>query len=202
MKRKPFWKRCNRGFIVSIGLLAAVLIYVLVTQLMQISDRREIRKLSDEYRGYMESTALLTDEQIASYRDKQAAEAEKSRLKSELTPFFDGDAKYLDEAVTYFTDNIQNQVQGIERIKTHSDAKLIDSSFVIDQDVATFDSTYVYTVSGEFLQNSTGALAEESNVQERLQLTVLCKKEKGKWKLFRIGHANWVKADQSASGGE
>ena len=202
MTKKSFWKRCNRGFIVSMGLLAAVLIYILITQLMLITDRSEIRKLADDYRGYMQSTSLLTDEQIASLKNNQAMMDEENSLKNELSPFFVEDSSYLDAAVQNLTGNILYQIQGVERIKTLSDAKVTDSSCVIDQDVATYTATYSYTAGGDFMNYSTGSLEGKDNVQRNLQLSINCKKVNGVWKLYHVSQAEWQDSDQSASGGE
>lgn len=45
MKKKSVWKRMNRGFLVSMVLVAGVLIYVLVSQLMLIPEKQALREL-------------------------------------------------------------------------------------------------------------------------------------------------------------
>ena len=41
VRKRPFWKRTNRGFVVSMVLLAAVIVYVVVSQLMLIPDKND-----------------------------------------------------------------------------------------------------------------------------------------------------------------
>lgn len=198
MKRKPFWKRCNRGFVVFLGLLAAVLVYVLVTQLMLIPERQDIQKLAEEYRGYMESTSQLSDDQIASLKDGQAMKNETDQLKEKLTPLFDKDSNYVDTAVQFLYGNITMQTQDIQHFTSLSDAKITDSSCTIDQDIATYAVTYSYTVSGSFYDYKTQDAVHKEDVQQLLKLTVNCRKTDGQWKIYRISQAEWTHNDTTA----
>ena len=65
VRKRPFWKRTNRGFVVSMVLLAAVIVYVVVSQLMLIPDKNAIRALADRVDEAYMSAITLSDEQLA-----------------------------------------------------------------------------------------------------------------------------------------
>ena len=193
MNKKPFWKRVNRGFVVSMALIAVVLVYVVVTQLMLIPERNEISKLTDGFKDLMESTSQLTGEQIVSLRAENALKDEEKRLKRKLSELFVKDSGYIDEAVQYLMENIGRQLDNLERITNRSDGKNTEQSYLIDQDVSSSTVTYTYTVSGEYTDLSTDEKETKkvSDKLQRLYMTVSCKKVDGEWKIYRIGAARW-----------
>lgn len=64
-KKKSFWRRTNRGFWVSMALLLIVVIYVVVSQLMLVAQRPDIRGLAEKVNTLWNSATLLTDEEAA-----------------------------------------------------------------------------------------------------------------------------------------
>lgn len=201
MNIKMIWKRKNRGFIVSMALLALVLIYVLATQLMMIPEKQKIKALADEYRGLMESTSQLTDEQTAALKDDTALKTERNRLSTELSSYFVKDAGYLDTAVGYLVNNISTQTSGAENVTFRSKPSLEKQTVNIDQDIAACSLYYTYTVSGEFMNYTTNKLETVTSVKQELYLAVDCKKVDGVWKLYRVSEASWRVADKSGSYG-
>ena len=67
VRKRPLWKRTNRGFVVSMVLLAAVIVYVVVSQLMLIPDKNAIRALADRVDEAYMSAITLSDEQLAAF---------------------------------------------------------------------------------------------------------------------------------------
>ena len=152
---KAFWKRTNRGFVVSMALLAIVLVYVIVGQLMLIPDHSAIQKLTDKYREMIEETSMLTESQITAIKKSGALEAEGKRLKNELSEYFVKDSAYIDEAVSILLKNIQQQTNGYERITKRSKGRRTDKSNIIDQNIAKTEVTYLYKSSGKYMDYST-----------------------------------------------
>ena len=99
MNKRPFWKQANRGFLFSLVLLAAVLVYVLITQLMLIPERNSIRQLAGIYLSMSEQTSALSDEKIDQLKNEDALNQEAERLKKELSKYFIKDSAYIDGAV-------------------------------------------------------------------------------------------------------
>ena len=66
LKKKSWWRRCNRGFVVSMALLAAVIIYVLVTQLMLIPVQASLEEKADAVRDVLMDTYDYASSQQAS----------------------------------------------------------------------------------------------------------------------------------------
>lgn len=94
-------KRVNRGFIVSMVLLGAVVLYVIATQLMLIPQRNELKKAADTVRQTFEGLATMTQEDAARLdRDKAALSAKQAEIEAELAPLFVQDSGYLKPAVS------------------------------------------------------------------------------------------------------
>lgn len=191
VNRKPFWRRVNRGLVVSMALLAAVIVYVLITQLMLIPEREQITKISDEFRELMESTSALDQQKTSSLKDEQALKGEISSLKERLSKLFVEDSAYIDEAVQYLADNIQRQVEDIEQITKQSAGKKIEQASLIDQDIAKTTSNYVYTVSGEYNNPADQKTEVIEDAQRQLHLSINFKKVGKHWKIYRISNVYW-----------
>ncbi len=191
MNKKPFWRRVNRGFVVSMALLAVVLVYVLINQLMLIPERKEIEKLTNQFRQLMESTSVLNDEQLSSFQNEEVMQAETDRLKKEVSALFDKDSGYVGNAVAYLTDNIRRQADNIERITKLENRELVDRTSLIDQDVATSTVRYSYFVNGQYSDPVSGENKKISDEKRQLYLSLTFKKTNGSWKIFRISSAWW-----------
>lgn len=186
---KPFPKRrVNRGFIVSMVLLVAVLVYVLVTELMTLSVRQEIAKLPDQLAKLMEEVSLTADDRIAELKeDVSAQQAELQQLKTQLAPLFVKDAAYIDAAAASFYQPIAASVEGSQRITrlTQTDRKI--TACTIDDNVANIKLEYRYTMSGEFMNYNKETLQPVSDQEIIQEISAVCQKVDGQWKLFRVG---------------
>ena len=172
--KKPFWKRVNRGFVVSMALLAAVLIYVLVTQLMLLPEKKAIRVLGEEMRSMMESSTKLTEEEIEALKDSGTFEKRSKELETQLESLLMKDAANPDAALQSLAGQITLQVEGMQRI-------------VVEQDTATLSLCYEYDIQGEFWDYATEKPVERTGKQ-RISVGLVCKKVDGEWKIFRISH--------------
>ena len=72
MKKKSVWKRMNRGFLVSMVLVAGVLIYVLVSQLMLIPEKQALRELADSVRQISDAGQIQTEETLRKLADPRS----------------------------------------------------------------------------------------------------------------------------------
>ncbi len=198
MKTKSFWKRTNRGFIVSMVLLAGVIVYVLITQLMLLSDKQALRTLAGDVRSLYEETQVLSDEQITALQTEDAKKAERDRIKGKLEACFVKESAYLDGAAQKLTDTYIYRAGGEERITGLSYQGDKKSSFncSIDGDTATLSATYDYVAAGLFYDYSKGYVeingkpqkleVVEGKQNQSLYLSLTCKKIDGEWKIYRI----------------
>lgn len=191
MKKKSFWKRTNRGFWVSMVLLAAVVVYVLVTQLMLIPQREEIRRLGEEVEALWQEATLLSDEQLAQLADPAALEAETERLKDKLEPLFVPDSDYLDAGVEYLSQEQQLVLSGDNRAKNREPDRVNVNRMNITEDTATAQFSFQYETDGDFfLYDDTspdgGSVQAAEDMGETLYLSLVCKRVDGQWKVFRI----------------
>ncbi len=198
MKTKSFWKRTNRGFIVSMVLLAGVILYVLVTQLMLLSDKQALRALAGDVRSLYEETQVLSDEQITALETENAQKAERDRIKGKLEAYFDKESAYLDGAAQKLMDTYVYRAGGEERITglSYQGDKKSRFNCSIDGDTATLDVTYEYVATGLFYDYSKGYVEingepqkpdlVEGKQNQSFYLILTCKKIDGEWKIYRI----------------
>lgn len=197
MNKKFVWKRVNRGFLVSMVLLAGVLVYVLVTQLMLIPEKQALRELADSVRRISDADQIWKDEDLTRLQgSEEEQKKELERLNKELEPLFIKDTSYLSSVAKSFLGDILGQAEG-ERLTalTFNDGSAKTESCTIQGDTAIIAMTYSHTVSGYFIDYndvSSGdgdiQLKKAENVQQSFYLSLTCKKEDGQWKIFRVSN--------------
>lgn len=195
MKKKSVWKRMNRGFLVSMVLVAGVLIYVLVSQLMLIPEKQALRELADSVRQISDAGQIQTEDTLQKLADPAEQAKELERIRKELEPYFVKDSSYLAVEAKALLDEILSQVDG-ERL---TDLQLKEKeteveSCIIDGDTATIRMFYAFTVSGYFYdyndiaarENGEMKLKKAEDTDQYMRLYLTCKKENGEWKVFRF----------------
>jgi hypothetical protein len=191
MNKKPFWKRTNRGFVVSMALLIIVLIYVVVTQIMLATEKKALYQVADAYCTLLKSNVILTDEDIEALADTTALNEKTDDFGEECAALFMDDPAYLESATDPLVSIITLQTSGFKRIASLSDATLTDKSCVVDEEVATCSMEYDYTVSGSFTDYNTEEVYEISDVEAQLAVSLVCKKIDGQWKIYRVSYAGF-----------
>lgn len=192
-KKKSFWRRTNRGFWVSMALLLIVVIYVVVSQLMLVAQRPDIRGLAEKVNTLWNSATLLTDEEAAALAESpEKQEALKAQIKTGLQDLFCANSDYLDAGVDLVYGEAEQQFNGAQRSRTRqAENASRQEKWNIVEDTATLSLQFSYTSAGEYYNYSAGsqenAMIEKENVEERLFLSLVLKKENGQWKIFRIG---------------
>lgn len=188
MKKKSFWKRCNRGFIVSMVLLVGVLAYVTTTQILLANEKREIRAVAQQIQTIMADTLKtpLADGQ-AMVADKTKAAAFKDATKKSLSSLFVKDAAYLDDGAQQFLSDLQANADNEQDISILQEP---DSSFSIkiDEDTASVSMSVEYQATGKWydydnsyepvLKDRSGTLCTDWSASLVL--------ENGEWKIYRI----------------
>ncbi len=185
MKKKPFWRRVNRGFVVSMALLAIVAVYVLVTQLMLLPDKQAVRTLANDVRTLVETNSMLSEEEIAALQDPAALEKKKADIRVELKPLFVEDGANLESTAASIDDIIDLQVNGMRLIETRGEKKDNSVKCQIDQDVATVSVYCRYEKSqGKYWDQKLEEMVDDY-MDEYMDLQLVCKKVDGTWKIYR-----------------
>ena len=200
MKKKSFWKRANRGFLVSLALIACVLIYVLVTQLMLLSVRNDLKSLTDSVRDLGRSVYLVSDEKLEELQAPAALQQEQKRLTDALQPLFDPASSYLDAAAQTLLENRPLPDGQSERTRTATEkGKPEIDRCVVEGDVATIRVNYNYDVTGEYYDYENYYKEDEDrftphpveSAEGTFSVIMTCKKTEGQWKIFRISSARF-----------
>ena len=186
MEKKPFWRRVNRGFVVSMALLAIVAVYVLVTQAMLLPEKKAVEELAQSVCSLMLDNSMLSEEEIASLQSDGAREKKQQEIQDQLTPLFAADSAYADDFPSGIEEILKLQEQGMRAIHTRGQLREDRMTCQIEQDTATVSIFQQYTESqGEFWDYSLEK-AKEGTADEILDLSIVCKKIDGVWKIYRI----------------
>lgn len=185
MQKKSFWKRTNRGFIVSMALLVLILAYVVTSVLMLLPEKRAIRTIADTVRDMAEAAFTLSTEEVAALTEDVALQAEHERLAEELRPLFVADADYLDNAADALIDIVRMRTSGLSQAASLSDREVDTQSCRVEEDTASYTVDYEYTASGEFV-NYNDQVFTGDDVEHHLTMTIILQKQGDVWKIYRI----------------
>lgn len=187
VRKRPFWKRVNRGLVVSLVLLAAVIVYVVISQLMLIPDKNAIRALADRVGETYMSAITLSDEQLAALEDPEALNQKADAVAGALEPYFVTDSPYkTEEPIVTLRDNIQNQLLDVDRYEKQELQKTKYGFCRISDDVARLSVSYLYSVSGSRYDAGTETTVDVTDERQMLEISVICQKVDGEWKLYRV----------------
>ena len=133
--KKSFWKRCNRGFVVSMALLIVVVLYVTVTQIMLMGQKRDIRDVCESVDALLAQHAQMSADQLAELKQEAPRKAFEEAVREKLKPFFVKDAAYLSEAVTSYVNTVVGLADNEMSFTSLKDDDK-DDSIRIDEDTA------------------------------------------------------------------
>lgn len=183
MKQKPFWRRVNRGFLVSMVLLAAVLIYVLVTQLMLIPQRRQLADLANRA-----GDAIMSVENLSApgTPDEQRKAVYLEGLMGDLKPLFSEDSEYVSAAAQQAVQSLYDRLGTDQRITSQQRSVNKITGYTIDEDVATVTLENTYALSGQLYIARDDTIENVDNAIQRLNLRLIMKKVGEEWRIYRI----------------
>lgn len=186
MNKKPFWKRCNRGFVVSMALLAAVLVYVLAGIVILFPEKKQLRAMASDVATLVEQQMTFKAEQLEALKTDEGLAAEQQRIINEIRPLFWEETEYLQPSGALLAGLGQQIAYNgfaateVERVGTDNNA------CTINEDVATVSVRYRLQLTGRPID---GESKDEQTLSGWVELTLLCKKVDGEWKIFNISNA-------------
>lgn len=191
MKKKSFWKRCNRGFIVSMALLVAVLGYVTVTQVMLAGQKKEIRAITDQVQTVLVDAAKVPNADAqAMVADTTKAAAYRDAAKKKLAGLFVKDAAYLDAGAESVVDAIKDAAAEDRTITSmKKDANPYEYTIRIDEDTAAVSESITYSVTGtwsDYDDDTDSVTLKERTGRLSIVWDASFVKEDGAWNLYRI----------------
>lgn len=186
MKNAAVRKPVNRGFVTSMVLLGVVVIYVLVTQLMLIPQKAQLKDLTREVQAIFQAQSALTDEQLEALKSGEALAARQKEVENSLSPLFDPDSGYIAASASNLLSELNSQAQGDLRIRDQQLARIKKEKVDISQDTAKADVQYEYVVDGSFYSYMEDGLVEVEDGRQTVTLSLTFKKVDGEWKIYRI----------------
>ena len=185
MKKKPLWKRVNRGFVVFIGLLVAVTLYVIIQQLMLMPEKRSIADTGYQFAKIYTSAALMTTDEAKALKDEQAIKDKAEELKKQVESLFAADSKYV-VTTAEFNTVLQNAVTGMYKYESFGAMKLTSKKITIDQDVAECQLVFDVPSTGEYTDYVKNSSESFTNEVQQVTVGMIFKKVNGAWKIYRI----------------
>lgn len=186
MKNATVRKPVNRGFVTSMVLLGVVVIYVLVTQLMLIPQKAQLKDLTREVQAIFQAQSALTDEQLEALKSGEALAARQKEVENSLSPLFDPDSGYIAASASNLLSELNSQAQGDLRIRDQQLARIKKEKVDISQDTAKADVQYEYVVDGSFYSYMEDGLVEVEDGRQTVTLSLTFKRVDGEWKIYRI----------------
>lgn len=188
MNRRSFWKRANIGFLVSMTLLAAVVVFVAVTQLMLIPQRAEIRALTDYLNQSFEMVSVLDEETQKAFENEAAFQKEQEAIREKMQSYFVKDSDYLDEAAAAIASMLRLSVEGDRQLTDLQPDGYKIEGCTIDNDVAKIQIVYRSRISGIYRDLRMETMQEADGTLQQTHLSAICKKVDGEWKLYRLSN--------------
>lgn len=185
MEKKPFWKRANRGFLVSLVLLAAVVVYVLATQLLLLPARQELRQLADAFNQTLQAYSVPSDDAWNQLKTEAGVQAAQAKAAEDLRPLFVSGADYLNAAAEQVVGGLVDE-EYTPRITAQSLTESTLESCTISDDIATVNMQYTYQANGRFYDYNTGSLSDQTDRTQNLYVTLICQKIGDEWKIYRV----------------
>ncbi|HJD24203.1 MAG TPA: hypothetical protein H9694_08700 [Firmicutes bacterium] len=186
MEKKPFWRRVNRGLVVSVALLAIVAVYVLVTQAMLLPEKKAVEELAQSVCTLMLDNSMLSEEEISSLQSDGAREKKQQEIQEQLKPLFAADSSYAADFPDGMEEILKLQELEMQAIYNRGQLQKSQVNCQIEQDTAIVSIYRKYTGSqGKFWDYSLEK-AKEGTADEVLNLSIVCKKTDGVWKIYRI----------------
>ena len=186
LKKKSWWRRCNRGFVVSMALLAAVIIYVLVTQLMLIPVQESLEEKADAVRDVLMDTYDYASSQQASALTMEGRQQWQEEVAAQLEPLFDENSDYLESSALTVMGPAMEGLQRKTQVNGRELLKRERSAYMVDEDVASITMLYTYRISGHLYNPYSGEYVDVDDARQSVSLTLSLKKIDEEWKIYRI----------------
>lgn len=187
MKQPTVRKPVNRGFVASMVLLGLVVVYVLVTQLMLVPQKAQLKDLTGQIQAIFEEQSVLTDDQLEALKSREALAARQKEVENLLSPLFDPDSGYTASSAGLLLSELNSQVAGDLRIRGQQLTRIKSEKYDISEDTAKASMEYEYMVDGGFYSYNQDGLVEVEGGRQTVNLDLTFKKVDGEWKIYRIG---------------
>lgn len=187
MKQPTVRKPVNRGLVVSLVLLGLVAVYVLVTQLTLVPQKKQLKDLTSQIQTIFEEQSALTDLQLEALKSREALADRQKEVEGRLSPLFHPDSGYTASSASLLLSELNSQVQGDLRIRDQQFIRIKNQKFDISEDTAKASMEYEYTVDGGFYSYNQDGLVEVEDGRQTVSLSLTFKRVDGEWKIYRIG---------------
>lgn len=197
MNKRPFWRRVNRGAVLSLALLGLAVLYVLATQLMLLPAKQELRTLGESVHDLALPYLAPSDSELERLSDLEEAERAKEALEEKLDSLFVKDAQYLEQSAADILEMATRQLDMGMRLRSLQLDSVAVKNCTISEDTGHVQLAYRYRVRGQFYDYHTNGLTEESEEEMTLFITLACKQTDNDWRIHRVAHIAW---DDSGAG--
>lgn len=191
VNKRPFWKRVNRGAVLSLALAGAALLYVLTTQLLLLPDKRELRELAESVHTLAAPYLAPSDSELLRLTQPEEQKREIRALETAMQPLFVEEAQYIGQSAEDVLAMATGQQELGMRLRTLRLEELSTGNCTISEDTGYIQLVGRYAVSGQFYDYHTNQLTDEHEEEMTLYLTLACKETDNGWRIHRVTHFAW-----------
>lgn len=183
-----FIKKINRGLILTVAVILALLIYLTVTHFSRYKDREEIRTVIHQFAQKYSTAALLADEDIKNINEKwsdEACELLSKKTVEQCKPYFVDNEKCVELLFNGTTTMVRGQNSSKLPIKELSVSLVNLRNFSFDGDTVSLTAEFSVKYTGPATLYSNDERETEEISKTFLEReTLVLQKENGQWKLF------------------
>lgn len=178
--------KINRGLILTIAVVAAVVIYLVVVFFMHQSEEPQIKELCSKYLQTSVSYSMLPQQYRSDKPDMSSSELDNylSKMKDDISSYYPSNVSYKDAVVGQFKSDLENQSKGVNVVYKYTKNIVKYKSIDFDGDSVTVNILTNATYDGPAISNmeKTG-VSGRTAISGQTTDTISLAKFNGKWKI-------------------
>ena len=179
-------KKINKGLILTIIVLVALITYLTNVEKQRESDKQDIRKVCEEYIALTDKYVVLPED-MQTFTGKISKENEE-RLKKQLREELEKQMINNEEAIEiqngYLFDELKNGYRTENEVRTKNKRTITKiSSYEFDGDQVTVTLRTTIETTYKYIEEITGTEKERQNTVSSTNDEIILQKVEGQWKV-------------------
>ena len=179
-------KKINKGLILTIIVLVALITYLTNVEKQRESDKQDIRKVCEEYIALTDKYVVLPED-MQTFTGKISKENEE-RLKKQLREELEKQMINNEEAIEiqngYLFDELKNGYRTENEVRTKNKRTITKiSSYEFDGDQVTVTLRTTIETTYKYIEEITGTEKERQNTVSSTNDEIILQKVDGQWKV-------------------
>ena len=179
-------KKINKGLILTIIVLVALITYLTNVEKQRESDKQDIRKVCEEYIALTDKYVVLPED-MQTFTGKISKENEerlKKQLREELEKQMINNKEAIEIQNGYLFDELKNGYRTENEVRTKNKRTITKiSSYEFDGDQVTLTLRTTIETTYKYIEGITGTEKERQNTVSSTNDEIILQKVDGQWKV-------------------